>query len=546
MRVRKSLIVSGGVTLGLVALGILIPMSSQAAPAAGSVQADVPWTGTWGTSPQSSSTTVVGNTTLRQIVHTSISGTAARVQLSNVFGSAPVTISDVHIAQRTSGSSINAATDQKVTFGGSASVTIAAGVKVASDSIAFPVKALSDVAISFYLPQPTGTVTEHQLAQQTNYYTPGGGDLAANATLANPQTYSSYTFLADLDVQNTAATGAVVALGASITDGIDSAADANRRWTNDLAVRLNAAGANVGVINQGISGNALLHDGAGPSAANRFSRDVLAQPNVKWVVFADDPINDINNANPPTGAQLIAGVQPMITAAHQAGIKFLCATLTPFKPDNGWTQAGENSRAAYNAFVRSSGSGCDGILDFDTATHDPANIEQFLPAYNNTDHLHPNTDGLQAMADSVNLSLFGAATTNPGSGSTLGVISLKAHANSNYVTAENAGDAALIANRTAIGPWESFDEVDAGNGAVALRAHANNKFVTAGTSPLIANSSTVGTGQTFTLIHNSDGSVSLKATANGDYVTAENTGADPLIANRTAIGPWEGFDLVND
>ena len=544
MRVRKSLIVSGGTALSLVVLGILIPMSSQAAPAAdGAAQADVPWTGTWGASPQSSSTTVVGNTTLRQIVHTSISGTAARVQLTNVFGSAPVTISDVHIAQRTSGSSIDAATDQKVTFGGSASVTIAAGAKVASDSVAFPVKALSDVAISFYLPQPTGTVTEHQLGQQTNYYTPGGGDLAANPTLAGPQTYSSYTFLANLDVQNSAATGAVVALGASITDGIDSAADANRRWTNDLAVRLNAAGANVGVINQGISGNALLHDGAGQSAANRFSRDVLTQQGVKWVVFADDPINDVNNANPPTGAQLIAGVQPMITAAHQAGIKFLCATLTPFKPDNGWTQAGEDSRDAYNAFVRSSSSGCDGVLDFDTATHDPANIQQFLPAYNNGDWLHPNTSGLQAMADSVSLSLFGATASTP---ATLGVISLKAHANSDYVTAENGGDAALIANRTAIGPWETFDEVDAGNGTIALRAHANNKFVTAGSSPLIADSTTLGTGQTFTLIHNGDGSVSLKAAANGDYVTAENAGTDPLIANRAALGPWEEFDLVED
>ncbi|MYS19120.1 hypothetical protein GTW78_02340, partial [Streptomyces sp. SID4948] len=38
-------------------------------------------------------------------------------------------------------------------------------------------------------------------------------------------------------------------------------------------------------------------------------------------------------------------------------------------------------------------------------------------------------------------------------------ISLRAHANNQYVTAENAGAAALIANRTAIGPWETFDEI---------------------------------------------------------------------------------------
>ncbi|MBM0279348.1 fascin domain-containing protein, partial [Micromonospora tarensis] len=30
----------------------------------------------------------------------------------------------------------------------------------------------------------------------------------------------------------------------------------------------------------------------------------------------------------------------------------------------------------------------------------------------------------------------------------------------------------------------------------------------------------------------------------GQYVSAENAGRAPLIANRTAIGPWERFDLV--
>ena len=40
--------------------------------------------------------------------------------------------------------------------------------------------------------------------------------------------------------------------------------------------------------------------------------------------------------------------------------------------------------------------------------------------------------------------------------------------------------------------------------------------------------------------------ISLKAQANGDYVTADDAGASALIANRTAIGPWEEFDLITD
>jgi hypothetical protein len=125
-------------------------------------------------------------------------------------------------------------------------------------------------------------------------------------------------------------------------------------------------------------------------------------------------------------------------------------------------------------------------------------------------------------------------------------ISLRSHANGMYVCADNAGGSPLIANRTAIGAWETFDLLDAGNGNVALRAHANNQLVTAenaGAAALIANRTAVGAWETFQLVHNGDGSVSLKALVNNNYVTA---GAAPLIASRTAIGPSEEFDLIND
>jgi hypothetical protein len=137
-----------------------------------------------------------------------------------------------------------------------------------------------------------------------------------------------------------------------------------------------------------------------------------------------------------------------------------------------------------------------------------------------------------------------AGTSSGGTGQ---VVSLRAHANGDFVTAENAGASPLVANRTAIGPWEQFDLIDDGGGYVSLRAHANSKYVTAdnaGAAPLLAKVDAIGTWEQYQLVHNSDGSISLKARVNGDYVTAENAGASPLIANRTAIGPWEEFDLV--
>ncbi|WP_431262096.1 lectin [Roseateles chitinivorans] len=127
------------------------------------------------------------------------------------------------------------------------------------------------------------------------------------------------------------------------------------------------------------------------------------------------------------------------------------------------------------------------------------------------------------------------------------VVTLRARVNNRYVTAENAGATALIANRDAIGGWEQFELLDAGNGNIALRARANGKLVCAengGGSALIANRTAVGPWESFKLIRNPNGSVTLQSIANNRYVTAENAGAASLIANRTAIGPWEQFDLI--
>jgi parallel beta-helix repeat protein len=151
---------------------------------------------------------------------------------------------------------------------------------------------------------------------------------------------------------------------------------------------------------------------------------------------------------------------------------------------------------------------------------------------------------LQPEFASAQLTYVLGVAEHPPTGS---VVSLRAHANGRYVTADGATP--LIAGGTAIGTGQQFDEIDQGGGAIALRAHGNNQYVTAengGAAPLAANRTAIGQWETFALIHNGDGSVSLRANANNEYVTAENAGAAPLIANRTAIGPWEEFDLIQD
>ena len=84
---------------------------------------------------------------------------------------------------------------------------------------------------------------------------------------------------------------------------------------------------------------------------------------------------------------------------------------------------------------------------------------------------------------------------------------------------------------------------------ISLRAHANGRYVSAanaGANPLIANATAIGTWEQFDRLDAGGGNIALRAHANNRLVTAENAGNSPLIANRTAIGLLETFQLIRN
>jgi lysophospholipase L1-like esterase len=381
-------------------------------------QTAVPWTGTWSVAPQqttiASSFNNLAQQTLRQTLHVSIGGSTARVRISNTFGVSPLVIQDVHLAESLLDSGGNptsstvSGTDHVVTWGGSTTASVPAGETLASDAIDMQVTPEENLMVSIYFPDGVDSAnsTYHQLGGQNGMFL-ADGDVSANTSISTYSTFSSYFYLTDVDVQNAEAIGTLVALGASITDGYATTFNTNSRWSNDLAVRMNNTGVVVGVSNKGISGNQELTDGAGQSALNRFERDVVQQPNVRWVIYSDDPINDLDNGE-PTYASLIAGVEQMIGEAHAADIKFYCSTLTPNggRPASEWTAGDETIREEINAFYLGGISGCDGIVDQAAATSNPADPLEYLPAYNSGDSLHPDDAGYLAISYAVNLDLF--------------------------------------------------------------------------------------------------------------------------------------------
>lgn len=375
------------------------------------------WVGTWATAPVAlpnpEAKYGAAETTYREIVHISIGGDSARIILTNEFGLAPLTVNAASIAPRTQGSEIDIANARPLTFSGRTSITIPAGALAVSDPVALKLPALSDVAVSFVLPaQSIPQVTRHSFANQTSYTAPG--NVSGAKTLENPSEITDWPFLKGIDVRTSdGKAGAIVAFGDSITDGAHSTRDANQRWPDLLAQRLQADKKlkKLGVLNEGIGGNRVLHDNTGPSALARFDRDVLAQAGVKYVVILES-INDIGHAQDPvrpydpvSAEDLIAGLSQLATRAHTHGIKVYGATLTPYVGAKYSSPAGEKIRQAVNQWIRTTRE-LDGFIDFDKATQDPSNPAVFSTTADSGDHLHPKDAGYKSMADSIDLKLF--------------------------------------------------------------------------------------------------------------------------------------------
>jgi lysophospholipase L1-like esterase len=402
-------------TLAYLALLLLCLGSFNANPAAAATPPDH-WVGTWATSPvalpNTSDTYGSADTTFREIVHVSLGGPSVRIIVSNEFGLDPLTIGAAHIALSAGGSEINLPSANALTFGGRPSVTIPPGALAVSDPANLKLPAFANLAVSLFVPaQPMRQVSHHGFADQTSYEAPG--NVVGQKTLASPDKIYSWPFLKGVDVKASGKSASIVAFGDSITDGALSTRDANARWPDVLARRLQTdkKTAQLGVLNEGIGGNRVLHDVVGPSALARFDRDVLAQAGVKYLILLES-INDIGHAQDPvkpydvvTAEDLIAGLSQLATRAHTHGIKVFGATLTPYVGAKYESPAGETMRQAVNQWIRTSDQ-LDGVIDFDKATRDPANPEVYSAAVDSPDHLHPRDAGYKLMGDAIDLKLF--------------------------------------------------------------------------------------------------------------------------------------------
>jgi lysophospholipase L1-like esterase len=386
------------------------------------------WVRTWGASPQAAHDglgsldgVILADVTLRQVVRVSGGGRRVRVRFTNEFGTAPFTIGAARVGLAAPGGAVE--DGRELTFAGASAVTVPAGAPILSDPVDLPLPALAKLSVSLYLPGSVATCTCHDPALDTGWTIPG--DAVAAPTLPeNAEVLPVRALISAVELLPDAPAKAIVVVGDSRVDGAGSTPDTNHSWPELLAERLTERGADGYVSNQGISGNRMLNDGIGVAALARFDRDVLATPGLGYVVVSvgandigisfapqdgDGPLADFLKmfpGAPVTTDDVIAGYRQLIARAHDRGVRVYATTIAPYEGGEIYTPEGESARQTVNEWIRTSGA-FDAVLDFDAVWRDPARPSRIREDLHAGDHLHGNDAGYQALADSIDLSLFG-------------------------------------------------------------------------------------------------------------------------------------------
>ena len=397
------------------------------------------WVSAWSTSPINASLSELGllnnlgvtllSVSSRVVITPTVSGDAVRLHFSNEYGLTPLHISACSVAKTDSNNrNIVCKGKKAVTFGGKTCYTIPAGKTVVSDPINFPVCAMSKISVttyfrSFNTQRTVGLIGGRTYAVVGNYTNTPSMHLGVPLEYsASSGTYQVIPALMGVDVlsRDSSAANCVIFGDSTVANEIPRL----------LAEKLLDAGiTNVSVTQQAIKGNRLLQNGVGigakllgESGLDRFERDVLDQPGVKYVIVKLG-VNDIvhpfckskaSRLVPVTVEEMTNAYAALVEMAHEKGIAIYFAELTPWKgytrdifgtgDDVQWTEEIDALRLGVNAWLASNECKADGYIPL-TSLADPADPAALLPAYT-TDGAHLTTAGQQAVVDCIATDLF--------------------------------------------------------------------------------------------------------------------------------------------
>ena len=359
------------------------------------------------------------NQSFRMVIRPSTGGIRVRVRFSNAFGTQPLVLENVVIAQRAAPTGPAISANTPLTFAGARSIRIPVGEEVVSDGADFSFAAGQDLAVSFHAPEATGPMSWHSEAFSLQYASlPNSGDVTGDTSgLSFININRGWFFLSGLDVQADPATllpgratpPTIVIFGDSITDGFGSAIELNARFPDLFAQRLQAAGITAGVVNMGINSNTVLSNDEpltrGLPGVQRFAGDVLSRSNLR-TVFILLGTNDLSQSKPAEA--VYEGLRLLADQARTKGVCVVVSTILPRADPPvpfGWDIATEEpERQKLNAMILASPV-FDATVDLSSVMANPLlpNLP-FQPYF--VEGLHPNPIGYQVLANGIPLEIL--------------------------------------------------------------------------------------------------------------------------------------------
>jgi len=133
--------------------GAIGPASAPAPVAVAGPDCGPGWGTGWMAAPRAGAADpALAGATVRMIVQPQLTGTKVRIRLSNVYGSAPLTIDGASVARSAAGAGVLGVTLQPVEFDGQRDVVVPAGADLVSDPVPLVAEVGTALAVSVHLP----------------------------------------------------------------------------------------------------------------------------------------------------------------------------------------------------------------------------------------------------------------------------------------------------------------------------------------------------------------------------------------------------------
>lgn len=373
--------------------------------------------------------------TQRLWFYNNLSADTVRLRFSNRYGRSELPIEQVMIASCTEEGQIISGTSVEVQFDQRKSVTLKEGEIRYCDPICFQTKPGTWISVSLYIKEKvriTGAISS-QSSHITRMACQKDGNRCNSPIVSGERFLDEARGFMELKplykvvavaltqveflCQDSENITAVTVFGDSITQ--------HGNWSEALTKRLyDTAPGRVAVVNRGICGNRVMHDASirskfggyfGEGALERFENDVYETPGNKVdCIIVEEGVNDIiqpfDGTCPQyekvTGEQLLNGYRELVRLAHAHQTRIMGSTIMPFKGFNTvWNNESEQMRYEVNSQLLQQHI-FDEVLDFASVVCDKRDSGKLASEYNCGDNLHPNVEGGQAIADSIDLTLI--------------------------------------------------------------------------------------------------------------------------------------------